>query len=124
MNEESYQDDMWKLFRDTFCEIEFYVNTAKEPAFLITSTNRTQNQLLMNTVGKIGTYTSLKKAKDRLKEIVESANIPVQVFSKTRHRGMKKLFAENKILRIKIPEKEDMPYKVFEIPEWNSIVSK
>lgn len=116
-----YTDDLWDIFRDTFGKVEFYVNDSKEPAFLICSTEPRRNHLLMNKVGKIGEYGSLKKAKDRLKDIIETANIPVKVFSVSR-RGKKALFAANTVSRVHL--KEDCPCKVFEIREWNNLLNE
>ena len=114
-------DDIWELLRETFVDYEFYVGNAEKPAFLIVCTEHKKHQLLMNTVGVIDTFKNNKRAQDRLRVIVENANIPVTVFRKAAHRNKKVLFAENKVLRIKLPERDDVPYKVFEIPEWKVV---
>jgi len=110
---------------------KFYVGDAEKPAFLFfpkyhTFALKSKHCLYMNRVGLINTFTSERKAFERLRKIVENANFPVKVYrvSKTgRLRGKRILFAENRIQRInlekiQLEEGETRYVKVFNIPEW------
>ena len=120
----TYEEDLFQVLRETFMEDEFYINDKNEPTFLIICTQHYPSkwQIYIRGLGTLNTYSSHAKALNRLKEIVENANVPVEVYRKTKHRKKKLLFAENKETRInldKIPE--GIAYKVFEFSEFNAL---
>lgn len=118
---------LWELL-EMEAPQKFYVNRKESPAFLLFpkwhfASTKTQHSLYMNRVGLIGRFTSEKKALERLKQIVESANFPLRLYKVTkfgRKRGKRILFAENSVQRVDMTDVRG-PMKVFNIEEWQEI---
>jgi hypothetical protein len=116
---------LWELMEMEAPE-KFFINGAEQPGFLLFPkysylTLNNKVSLYMNGVGLIANFKTEKQAKERLKQIVETANFPTRVYqvSKTgSRRGKRILFAENTIQRV---EPTENPCKVFNISEWQDI---
>ena len=117
------EDAVWDLVEHDCGTTRFYVDNRDKAGFLIISkwsalNSSKQHELMMNGVGLIKRFKTEREAKNRLKQIVENANIPVRVYEDKRNKRV--LFAENTTERIgKI--KTGCSFKVFEIPEWGEL---
>jgi len=110
MTENRFEDDIWELLRTTFVEEEYYINDKTQPAFLLSWTDPKKWQLLVNHLGIIGTFPNRAKARAKLKDIIENANVPVVVWRYSKHHK-KLLFAKNDVTRIEL--KGENPFRVF-----------
>jgi len=117
---------LWELM-ELEAPNKFFVGGREEPAFLLFPkyhylSQNNKHTLYLNGVGLINTFTSEKKALERLKQIVENANFPIRVYKVSKHgrkQGKRILFAENDKQRIDLSNaKEGTFCKVFEIDEW------
>ena len=117
---------LWELM-EMEAPSKFCVGGREQSAFLLFPkyhylSQNNKHTLYMNMVGLINTFTSEKKALERLRQIVENANFPVRVYKVSkygRNKGKRVLFAENHEQRIDLTNaKEDAFCKVFEIDEW------
>ena len=118
---------LWELLEMEAPE-KFYVGGSEHPAFLYFprqswASRDGKHTLYMNGVGLIATFTSRKKALERLKAIVESAYFPVRLHRVSRigrNKGKRIMFAENMVERV---DKATLkgPMKVFEIEEWKNV---
>jgi len=122
---EGPSDLLWELLASE-ASARFYVEKddilAKGPAFLYYPRHdpwawKSRCTIYVNGIGVLDTYTSEKKALQRLKEIIENANFPLKVYKVSTRKPV--LFAENKVQRIDPSQiLEDCSVKVFNIPEW------
>lgn len=118
---------VWELLEMEAPE-RFHINGKEKPAFLLFpkwhfASTKNHYSLYMNTVGLIARFTSKKKALERLRRIVETANFPVRVYKVSKYsqkQGKRVLFAENTIQRMEFTEN---PTKVFNIDEWQKEAS-
>jgi len=115
---------LWELM-ELEAPRKFFVNGAEHPAFLLFPkyhycSTKGKVSLYMNSVGLIATFTSERKALDRLKEIIEKANYPCRISQSSKYgkdKGKRFIFAENKIQRWSEPD-PDKPARTFNIEEW------
>jgi len=111
---------LWDLLESEARE-RFFIDAAPEPAFLISwgiFSPKGKCTLYLNTVGAINSFPSLKKAEERIKELVESARTPIKVY-----KGIKRghlLFAENKESRLPATASEGNLIATFKIREWEA----
>ena len=102
---------------------KYYIGTVDKPAFLIYQSKRNYG-LYLNSVGLINSYPSLKKARDRIKSLVENANYPMMVFKGKPKASTKKPFAMNeKSSEMYLNAKEDCMVRAFNIEEWKPLVT-
>ena len=103
-------------------EEEYWIETeaglAKAPAFLLVPLGKA-HILLLNRVGEIARYGTLKEARTRIKELVETANYPMRLYLKKHGKVSPRPFAVNETRRVALPLEPDVPVKAFEIREWN-----
>ena len=116
---------LWELLEIEAPE-KYCVDGKESPAFLLFPKGSIGSMdhkvsLYMNSVGLIANFTSKKKAKARLKQIVENANLPMRVYQISKYgtrRRKRILFAENKVQRVELGEN---PCRAFNIEEWREI---
>lgn len=111
---------LWDLIESEARE-RFFVDDAKEPAFLISWGIFSPNgkcTLYLNTVGAINSFPTLSKARERIKELVESARTPIKVYKETKRGHL--LFAESKESRPPATVSEGNLIATFKIREWEA----
>jgi len=124
MNENWQAKFLWELLEEEAPQ-KFYVDGKENPAFLLLprghwASSKSMHTLYLNSISVIDTFTSEKKALERLTQIVENANFAVRVYRVVkygRNRGKRILFAENTVERM---DKTKLigPARVFNIDEW------
>ena len=110
---------------------KFFVDGKEHPAFLYFGRGHYlsingKHSLYLNGVGLINTFRSRKATFERLKQIIENANIAIRVYRVSKYGGKKGkriLFAENKIERVDMTDAKGY-MKVFNIDEWQKIALK
>ena len=115
---------LWELMEMEAPET-FFVNGKEHPAFLYFPRSHFlamngKHSLYMNGVSLISIFSSRKKAFDRLREIVASANFPLRLYRVSKYgskRGKRILFAENHVQRVGMTDAKGA-CKVFNIREW------
>lgn len=92
---------IWDLIESEARE-RYYVNDCEEPAFLIGGGVFARKgklcSLYMNTVCELGSFSSFKKAREKLKEIVAKAKLPVKLY-RIKNNGQRVLFAEKEAIK-------------------------
>lgn len=119
---------LWELLEMEAPE-KYCVDGKDSPAFLLFTKGSIGSMdhkvsLYLNSVGLIANFTSEKKAKERLKQIVENANLPMRIYQISKYggkRGKRILFAENKTQRVELGEN---PCRTFNIEEWKEIIAR
>jgi len=111
---------LWDIL-ESEAPYKFFVDERKDPAFLLIPKWHYLSlggwELYLNHVGRICRLRSRQQALDRLREIIENANVPVKVYSVSGKR--RTLFAENEITRISLEKAtEPITFRVFNIDEW------
>lgn len=117
------KEALWEIMEMEAPE-KFYADGRDRAAFLLFPKSHWLSvekgySLYLNTVGLIKSFSTRKKALERLKEIIESANFPVRVYKVDKYgikAGERIFFAENNVQKIPLKPKRCM--KVFNIDEW------
>ena len=100
---------------------KYYINDADHPALLV-MWHKGKYNLQVNKVGLIGAYKSEKLLKDRIIELIKTANYPIKLYRWKNGKRDKKPFAENDNYSERyLNAKEDCPVRAFEIPEWSQV---
>lgn len=121
---------LWELLEMEAPE-KFFIGDAEHPAFLVFpkyhwASTKTAHSLYLNTVGLIATFSTRKKAFDRIKELVENANYPLRLYRVSKFggkRGKHIFFAKNAVGKINLTEAKG-PVRAFDIKEWKHITLK
>lgn len=85
---------LWDLLESEARE-KYFIGSSEKPAFLISQgvwATQDHYSLYMNNVCCVGSLTSREKAREKIRQIVATARVPIRLFRETR-RG-KVLFAE------------------------------
>ena len=106
---------------------KFFIDGKDVPAFLLFPKHHFASRhgytLYLNRVGVIASFSSNKKALERLKEIVERANFPMRLYRVRKYGGKRNkriLFAENKKQRVDMTDAKG-PCRMFNIDEWEPV---
>ena len=98
---------------------KYYINDTEKPALLVIW-HKGKYHLQVNKVGLIGAYKSEKQLKDRIIELIKTANYPIKLYRWKHGKRDKKPFTENDNYSERyLNAKEDCPIRAFEIPEWS-----
>jgi len=94
------QNLIWELLESEACE-RYFIDDAEKPAFLLLSKHNPLShggfELYMNYVARLGRFSSMKKAEDKLREVISKARRPLKVFKVSkwgRKKGKRQFFAE------------------------------
>jgi hypothetical protein len=115
---------VWRIAEENLSTVKFYIDDCDRPGFFVIPVMGINPipcfDLYLNSVGRIGTFRTLRKLYEVLREIIENANVPIVVFKKMTPTGKKEFFAKNEIWRIPAAAQEGSYIKVFNIKvfEW------